>query len=102
MISNIHLLEALHKQKIIATIEDENNLITVFDSVYTSPKIRKYFSLIPLDNNVKVNYTSGLLYPLENYVMPRDISLGVSNEVIGDKAVVSVSDGLMMAIHSND
>lgn len=102
MLSNIHLLEALNKKKITAIIEDENNTISVFDSVYVTKKHRKYLSLIPLDANVTVIKTEGLLYPLENYVITRDISLGVSNEVVDTEAKISICGGLMLAIHSND
>ncbi len=101
-ISNIHLLEYLHTKGVGACIENEHNTITVFDSELKLRKKRKYLSLIPLDSEVVVQNTAGLLYPLENFKLPRQISRGVSNEIIGDNAVVTLEKGVMLAIESND
>lgn len=101
-ISNIHLLEYLHAKGVRACIENEYNTITVFDKELKLTKKRKYLSLIPLDSEVVVKNTSGLLYPLENFILPRNISRGVSNEIIGDSAVVTLEKGVMLAIESND
>lgn len=102
MLSNIHLLEWLNKRNISAVIEDEHNKISVFDSVYTTQKTHKYLSLIPLDKSVTVDKTEGLLFPLKSYELSRDISMGVSNEIVGDYASVHIHGGLMLAIHSDD
>jgi len=101
-ISNIHLLEYLHSKGITACVENEHNTIMVFDSELKLTKKRKYLSLIPLDSEVVVKKTSGLLYPLENFKLPRQISRGVSNEIIGDSAIVTLEKGVMLAIESND
>jgi len=101
-ISNIHLLEYLHTKGIRACIENEHNTITVFDSELKLAKRRKYVSLIPLDSEVVVKKTSGLLYQLEDFKLLRKISLGVSNEIIGDDAVITLEKGIMLAIESND
>ncbi|MBQ4526541.1 MAG: thiamine diphosphokinase [Clostridia bacterium] len=102
MLSTIHLLEFLHKNQVNGTIEDSMNLITIFDDEIYIKKQRNYFSLIPLDNNVLVNDTVGLKYSLHNKILPREISLGVSNEIINDTAFVKISNGLMLAIQSDD
>ena len=102
MLSNIHLLELLHANGISATVENEKNTISYFDSKIKIHSARKYLSLIPLDKSVTVVKTKGLLYNLENYNITREISLGVSNEVVGESAEIVIKNGAMLAIESED
>lgn len=101
-ISNIGLLEHLLSLNVNATIEDEHNTISVFTKMYKSSGKRKYLSLIPLDKEVVVEKTCGLLYPLHDYTMKRGLSLGVSNEKTKNDASVILKSGTMMVIESED
>lgn len=101
-VSNIHLLEYLLKKGISAYIENEKNTLTVFDRVLKVNKARKYLSLIPLDKSVFVEKTEGLKYPLKDFYLSREISRGVSNEILYETAAVTVKDGIMLAIESDD
>ena len=101
-ISNIGLLEHLLSSDVCAKIEDEHNTVTVFTDNYKSVSKRKYLSLIPLDREVVVEKTDGLLYPLDNYTMKRGMSLGVSNEKTKNEATIVLKSGTMLVVESED
>ncbi|MBE7050204.1 MAG: thiamine diphosphokinase [Ruminococcaceae bacterium] len=101
-ISNIGLLEHLLSRGINGRIEDEHNTISVFSDTYISEADRKYISLIPLDKEVNVKKTDGLLYPLENHIMKRGYSLGISNEKKKNSIVITLTSGTMLVIESED
>ncbi len=102
MLSNIHILEFLYNNGANTTISDEKNDIHIFDSHLRLARRRKNLSLIPLDKAVLVKSTSGLEYPLENYVLDRNISMGVSNVICSEFAEIFIENGLMLAIESDD
>lgn len=100
--SNIGLLEHLFSTGVSGCIEDEHNSIHIFKDVYKSESKRKYLSLIPLDKEVCVEKTDGLIYPLHNYTMTRGLSLGVSNEKTQKEASIVLKSGTMLVIESDD
>ncbi len=102
MLSNIHMLEYLYNKGINAVIEDNKNIIRIARNTVTINKSRKYISLIPMDRTVHILKTTGLKYPLEDFYLPRDISMGVSNEILYDKAVISFGEGSALIIESDD
>ena len=101
-VSNVGLLEYIESSGVRGQIEDENNTICVFSDTYISASKRKYLSLIPLDKEVVVKKTDGLLYPLNDYVMKRGLSLGVSNEKTKKEAYITLKSGTMLVIESED
>ncbi len=100
--SNIHLLEYLLKSNVSACIVNEKNTLKIFDSFIKINSGKKYISLIPIDADVFVKKTTGFKYPLENFVLSRSVSLGVSNEILAKEATVEIDGGLLLAIESND
>ncbi len=101
-LSNVHLLEYLFRRGVSTCISDENNTIRIFNDTITINRSKKYLSLIPLDENVKVIKTTGLKYMLENKIMKRCDSLGISNEITSDIATITIEDGIMLAVESDD
>jgi len=101
-LSNVHLLEYLLDSGISASVSNENNTIRLFRNTITINSDKKYLSLIPLDANVKVLKTSGLKYPMQNLNFKRCISLGVSNEIVNDKATIEIEGGLVLSVESDD
>lgn len=102
MLSNIHLLEYISKRGATGTIYDEKNTIRLCSGRITITKKRKYLSIIPLDSEIEVLSTSGLLYPLKDFVLPREISMGVSNEITDTKAEIILKSGLALIVESDD
>ncbi len=57
-------------------------------------------SLIPWNGTVKGIRTSGLRWPLNNESLYPDKTRGVSNEMLGRTAEISVKSGLLLIIHT--
>lgn len=57
-------------------------------------------SLFSYSQSVKGLTVSGVKYPLENAELTNIFPLGVSNDVVGDKADISFDEGLLLIIQS--
>ncbi len=101
-ISNIHLLEFLNNNGAKGTIEDEKNTLHLCTGDITITKNRKYLSVLPISKSAIIKSTKGLLYPMENFSLSRDISMGVSNEIINKEASIVLSSGLVLVAESDD
>lgn len=62
----------------------------------------KYLSVIPFTPEVHKVTLEGFKYPLQNADMTMGNSLGVSNEIVEEKAKISFESGYLMVIESND
>ncbi len=62
----------------------------------------KYLSLIALDKVCKGVSAEGCKYPLKNARLRRENQYAVSNEIIGNAALVSVKKGALLVIESRD
>jgi thiamine pyrophosphokinase len=58
-------------------------------------------SLIPWRGEVTDVVTSGLKWTLHNEILYPDKTRGISNEMTGDAATVSIKSGLLLVIHRN-
>ena len=58
----------------------------------------KFFSLIPYTNVVKGLTLTGFKYPLDHYDFKGFCSLGVSNEIIAERAEITFEDGIFIVI----
>jgi thiamine pyrophosphokinase len=56
-------------------------------------------SLIPWGGSVMGLRTKGLKWPLKNEALYPDKTRGISNELLGNTAVVSLSSGLLLIVH---
>ena len=61
-------------------------------------------SLIPLTDSVTGISTKGLEYNLEerDFYIDKDISLGVSNEILDKEAEVHIDNGTLILMETND
>lgn len=59
-----------------------------------------YLSLLPLSDRCTGVSISGVKYPLTGHTLIKGMSLGVSNEFIEEKAVLSVKNGTLLIIIS--
>ena len=104
-IANIHILKDALEANIPCQIIDEHNRIYLINKEITLEKDKiygKYVSLIPLTSEVEGITLTGFKYPLENYTLPIGTSLGISNEIIEDRAHVEMKKGILIVIESRD
>ena len=100
--ANIFLMEKYIDKDIGIKIISDNNIIHFVknSSVTLSKSQMKYVSVLPLEN-VHVS-NKGFLYPLDNDLMCRNSSRGISNELIEQNGNISVSGGCALVIESKD
>ena len=102
-LANLQTLCFLSKQGAEATLIGEGICICAvtdgeisFDESYEG-----IISIFCLTGEAKGVTLTGLKYPLDNGVMTSQMPLGVSNEFIGQKSTVRVTDGTLIVIWSN-
>lgn len=104
-IANIHILKDALESEILCQILDEHNRIYLINKEMTLEKEKiygKYVSLIPLTSTVEGLTLTGFKYPLNNYDLPVGTSLGISNEIIEDRAHIKMEKGILIVIESRD
>ena len=105
MLASIRTLYLAHREGIFAEIIDEHNKIYLVENMYSLYKKNmygKYVSLLPFEKKVEGITLKGFKYELENAIMQYGSSLGVSNEVIADEAVIECKKGILIVIESRD
>ena len=84
---------------------DKKNTVEILEngslSIENDPTYR-FFSIVPVFEKIDGVYVSGAKYPLENASMVKASTLGISNEVDGCCAEVSIGDGAAYIIRSSD
>lgn len=100
-LANLMLLVRAHKKGAFARILDEKVQIERVDcrSVLCGAKGHTV-SLLPLGSAQGVSL-SGFFYPLERGMLSNDHTLGVSNVVTDDHAVITVEGGDLLLFHYN-
>ena len=104
-LGNIFLLESLLKQGIEAEVLNENNRLYLKnqDFVLKRKETRgDYVSLLPLTETVENVTLCGFKYPVENLTFYRERTLGISNEITEEEAVVKFSKGTFIVVESED
>jgi len=82
-------------------IESQNQRVFILEqrTEFTEPK-GSLLSLIALDEKAEFAYSKGLKYPLDGLTLYPHLSRGISNEIIAEKAVISLKTGVVLAIMS--
>lgn len=107
-LANIQLLQMPLEQGIEAVIINSNNRIRLLGVKRKEIELKKseykYVSIIPMSECITGLTLTGMKYPLRNYEMyiEQAISLGVSNEIIEEPAVVKLKSGKIVLIESRD
>jgi len=118
-LANIMLLEMIAEQGARGAIWDTQNRILFHsggclafqrsDSPFSwdgnavvVPKNFKYISIMPIDSKLTGVTIRGMKYSLENACLNRRIPIGVSNELVADKAEINVENGKCIIILSKD
>lgn len=94
-ISNVFYLEDLRRQGIRVKLTDgENTVQVILDETVTVPNDGDYFSVFALDECVITE--TGCKYPLNRASLVRERPYAVSNEVVGEGAVVTVEGAALL------
>lgn len=107
-LANIQLLQMPLEQGIDAVIINSHNRIRLLGVKRKEIELKKseykYVSIIPMSECITGLTLTGMKYPLRNYEMyiEQAISLGVSNEIIEEPAVVKLKSGKIVLIESRD
>ncbi len=102
-LSNIQLLFYIRNNHCKGVLIDENNEIFLSEDVNViQGEPGQVVSLISLSPVTKGVTLKGFLYPLENATVPREESIGISNELIGREGCIHKTEGDLLIIKSND
>ncbi len=105
VLANISLLGIGMEAGVPVQLLDPHNRIRMTDHGLTIPRDEQYgqfLSVIPYSDRVTGVTLCGVKYPLTDYDMGGYNSLGVSNEIIADEAVISFREGVLLIIESKD
>lgn len=105
VIGNIQTLMVPLQMNVEACIADANNRIRLLktDRILRQEELYgEYVSFFPLTTTVEGLTLQGFKYPLSDYTLTSDNSLGVSNEVTAKEAVIRLKNGVLIMIESRD
>lgn len=105
LLGNIHVLKYALDSNIKCKIIDENNEIQLIDKTTIIKKkdiTKKYISLIPLTEKVEHINLKGFKYELRNGTLTMGSSLGISNEILKEEAIIEFDHGILIMINSKD
>ena len=104
-LGNIALLSEYYSTGREIRFMDSRNMIFLLENgtaeLLPSP-FYKYFSIISLNSTAEGVSISGARYPLNNIVLQRASTLGISNEITDENAVISVRSGQLLIVRSAD
>ena len=105
MLANIRILYLAHKEGVFAQIVDENNRIYLGEDNLEIDKDKvygRYISIIPYKDSLKGITLKGFKYEIKDAIMQYEASLGISNEIVADKASIICDNGVFIVIESKD
>lgn len=104
-IANLQLLLSAAKRGLRVTLISENGYTRVLrngEKLTFSAAARGYISVFAMGGAARGVTLSGLKYPLSRATLSPDCPLGVSNELCGQTAAVSVEEGYLLVISQTD
>ena len=101
-IANIQCLLYLKNRDAVGYIMDGNGMIFVMqnEEVKLRNTLEGYLSMFSLGKNAYGVTIKGMKYELNNYTLTNDFPIGISNEFIGEEALIRVEDGEVVCILS--
>ena len=105
VLANIHLLLLPMHLKIDTFLLDPYNKIYLKNKSFTIQKknqFGEYISLLPFSDRVSGLTLTGFKYPLNHITYSTGSSLGISNEIKAEEALIQISEGILVVIESRD
>lgn len=99
-LANIQCLLYLKNHGATGYLVDGTGMILVLqnESVQFQKSMEGYLSLFSLGKQANGVTIQGMKYPLDHYTMTNDFPIGISNEFIGESAMISVEDGELVCM----
>lgn len=100
--ANIQCLLYLKNHGATGYLVDGTGMILVLqnEAVHLNKNLEGYLSLFALGKEAKGVSIRGMKYLLENATLTNDYPIGISNEFVGEEAVISVEDGELVCMIS--
>lgn len=105
VLGNIELLGIGLDAGVDISIVDTHNRIRMIKKGFTIKKEEQfghYVSLIPYTEKVEHVYLTGFKYPLKDYCLRGFCSIGVSNEILEEEAIIEFDGGILLVVESRD
>ena len=105
MLGNIQLIYRGLKAGIACRLYDEDNCLFMIDDFHQfgeETDSYQYVSFLPFSERAEGVTLDGFAYPLEDAVLEKGSTLGISNEIRRRGAWVSVKKGILIGILSRD
>ena len=105
VLGNMHLLGIGIQEGVQIQLVDAHNRIRMISDEVALRKEEQFgdfVSFLPIDGTVKGVTLEGFKYPLENAQISSFSSLGISNEIIEEVALVKIQEGVLLMIESRD
>ena len=105
VMGNVHLLGIGLGCNVEIELVDAYNRVRMISSELVLEREKQFgdfVSILPFAGDAKGVTLKGFKYPLDKAVVKSFSSLGISNEIVEDKAVVQVEEGVLLVIESRD
>lgn len=99
-IANTQCLLYLKNHDAVGYLMDGNGMILALrnEAVTFQKDLEGYLSLFSMGKEARGVNIRGMKFPLTDYTMRNDFPIGISNEFIGEQAMVSVEEGELLCI----
>lgn len=99
--AGISLIKYAYDKSLKLTLCDENHKIFLLNGEMEVKKDGyKYLSVFPYGEKAEGIFYEGLKYPLFDATLTYDVPLGISNEIVGEKAKIRCEKGNLIIIQS--
>lgn len=105
LLGTIHLLGIALEQGVLCYVVDANNRLRLIQRktiLHKAQQYGDYVSLIPMTAKARGVTLTGFKYPLADGQMDLFHSLGISNEIVADEAVIDLKEGILILVESKD
>ena len=105
VLANVNLLGIGLEEGVEIQLVDKHNRIRMINEKLEINKVEQFgvfVSILPIKGDAKGVTLEGMKYPLKNADISCFSSLGVSNEIVDKSARISVEQGVLLVIESND
>lgn len=105
VLANVYLLGIGLENGVSIVLADEHNRIRMIEDELEISKAEQFgafVSILPIKGDAKGVTLEGVKYPLKDAYVSCFSSLGISNEIVEEKAKISVKQGILLVIESRD
>lgn len=105
VLANVYLLGIGLENGVSIVLVDEHNRIRMIEGsleIAKDEQFGEFVSILPVKGEAKGVTLEGMKYPLKDAEVFCFSSLGISNEIIEEKAKISVKQGTLLVIESRD